>query len=278
MKRLEEVSRRQKELEIQAISIERQNDKIVEENQKLSEEMVEKKSYTKNLEIVIYFIFELMMKKKGESREKKNSTAEKEKEKVSESELEYSNLTSLIMKYPEIDLTALNSNFEDNEKTTILKKLMESINENILQSVIADSLKKYNLKMEDINLTIAKNGMPQSTLTQFIQELSRKCSNCSEKKGDSNDTNHSTQPSLQSTQDQHHRKIHSLIQMKRKRTDESYNEWGSGNLNLNQKEKDTIFDEITGLTPHLIASPGMSPTRAKRSESLVLSNFTFSNI
>lgn len=289
VKNLEEVGKKQKELELKASLIEKKNDSFVNENLRLTHEMKEKRAYTKNLEIVIYFIFELMMKKRGVRETDTASTRLN-----AEDDKLYEDLSSLIIKNPDFDLTHINSMIEDDEKANLMRNLMENINENVLKTVIENSLQKYGLTMDDINLTISKKGMSQSSLSQFIQELNN-CHNCEKKlkKLPSYDfeTNLSSPTSLISTTDLLRSLsaksksstptnfTSTLLNIKRKRTDESIGEFGSGNLNLNQKEKETFFDEITGLTPQLISSPNMSPARAKKSDAAFLSKkyYTYTN-
>ena len=46
----------------------------------------------------------------------------------------------------------------------------------------------------------------------------------------------------------------------------------TGDLNLNRKEKESMFEEVNGVTPFLISSPNMSPARIKRFDSMNTNN------
>jgi hypothetical protein len=185
VKNLEEVSHRQSELEIKINSMENKNKKFIEENDLLTQEVAEKKSYTKNLEMLIILILEYLMKKKETTKENylfdyKNENFKNNKNIDENEKLQNNNLVStvnnhniklnsnlenssnslcnfpskMLLKDPNTSLSYLAESINDEEKSNLLKNLVCEINDDVFKNLLEKNFIKKELNIEEINLSI----------------------------------------------------------------------------------------------------------------------------
>jgi len=237
------------------------------------------------------------------------------------------NLCNILAKNPQTTLNNLSTTISDDEKALFLRNLLENSSDNVMRSIVEKCLDKYNLKLEDINLSInckkLNNGNQNNIFPNQIPNTQNNNNNFQTTKipssmtifanpnNNSNNnlnnnintiqTNSTGDPtsnlasptSILSTTDRHiennncNNQAH-LLNYKRKRSDStlfhsnSLHEQQINNnsaskqenpiesntdLNLNQKEKENMFEEVNELTPHLISDPmnmTMSPPRFKK--------------
>lgn len=291
VKSLEEVSQRQSELEIKIISVENKNKKFIEENDLLTRESSEKKSHTKNLEMLIILILEYLMTKK-ETTISNYLFEYKNQKNIDECGKPNNNLSSCVnserinfdskfpalnnslcslsskflLKNPNITLTSLAESINDDEKNNLLKNLICEIKDDVFINLLDKNFIKKDINKNEINVSLKSKS--KKTFSERATSASSNINTTPNTiKNYDCETNMSTPTSLLSPNDilkgNMNLKINkfSILNTKRKRTDEFevYELNSSGAINLNLKDKDSMFEEITRLTPCMITSPVMSP-------------------
>jgi len=156
-----------------------------------------------------------------------------------------------------------------------------------MRRIVEKCLGKYNLKLEDINLSInckqRGNGHPdniskhQTVFTPIAGDPNRHYHQkqhhtgnfsspllCSKRKRCNNIVHENPKKSASETESedksvnsQPHQSQQGLPQQPQSNTD----------LTLNQKEKENMFEEVNQLTADIISSPRMSPPRFQKNES-----------
>ncbi len=291
MQSLDELNQRQKEIEIKVDSMEKKNDNISHENEIMTQEVNEKKTYTNNLEMLIILILEYLMREKEDTsanyllldkknKNEKNSQNGKNCENF-ENNLNNETLTltsKILEKDPNISLVSLSESLDYEEKTNLLKSFFGEINDEVLRNILEKSITNNNLEETLLSRKLVmKRSLSESGCSIYAENTlstQRQLELC--------ETNMSSPTSLMSNTDCIFKgsvKISKfpILNCKRKRTEDSIgmNEYDSGAINLNLKEKDSMFDEMTRLTPCLISSPMMSPSPLKRQESHSRNNQNF---
>ena len=282
---LDELNQRQREIEIKVDSLEKKNDNISHENEIMSQEVTEKKTYTNNLEMLIILILEYLMREKEDTSanylllDKKNENGKNCENFENNLSNDTLTLTSKILeKDPNISLVSLSESLDYEEKTNLLKSFFGEINDDVLKNILEKSITKNNLEETLLSRKLVmKRSLSESGCSIYAENTlstQRHLEFC--------ETNMSSPTSLMSNTDCIFKgsvKISKfpILTCKRKRTEDSIgmNEFDSGAINLNLKEKDSMFDEMTRLTPCLISSPIMSPSPHKRQESHYRNNQNF---
>jgi hypothetical protein len=306
VKSLDEVSQRQRELENKINAVENKNKNFIEENDLLSLEVAEKKTYTKNLEVLIILILEYLMKKNETATgnylfELKNENLKNTKnfEEVGKPQNNNENLSlnsdqiiqnsnvktlnslcslssKILSKDPNATLTSLSESINEEEKNNLLKNLIGDINDDVFKNILEKNFIKKELNINDSNFPLKPHS--KKCLTEGATSASSNINTTPTTiKHFECDTSMSTPTSLLSPNDIFKANLNlklnkfPILSAKRKRTDESgVYEFDSGAINLNLKEKDSMFEEMTRLTPCMMSSPILSPR--KRVDSLSRKN------
>ncbi len=269
LKSLDEVSKKQTELEVKIEIIDSKNDNFIEENEAITHEIEEKKNYTKNLEVLIILILEYAMKIQKEDMISATGDYFKEIQPIKNEKNSNSNSIS-----NSNSLLSFNASIGEEEKAGLLKSLMDHMGEDMVRKILDKTLIKNNLKFEDINLKMLRkaSATPSESNINSNFTSATKTNQTIQKTFELCETNVSTPTSLLSNTDCIFRSNiiiskSSLLGTKRKRTEDSKdgnNEYESNSFN--NKEKDSMFEEITRLTPCMITSPDMSPSKRKKNE------------
>jgi hypothetical protein len=321
LKNLDELKSKQSEIEFKIDTVKERNDFALTENDSLKTEYAERKDHTKNLELLIILVLELKastdrnrVKFPGSKEAKLNENIYSNSKSISEFSLKNENQS----------LDTISKSFTDEEMGYIMKDLVENCNDSVLKSMVTRCLEKYNLNLEDLDISIYKKSKPETKFTYSgpisttenspaqIKENSQKFISdntldmFSENKRDQpfenacknkfkfgsgsdlniNSGNISTPTSIQSTNEcifgtgnknisTSHPKAGTGNYDRRKKNEDqgcSNLEICTGDLNLNRKEKESMFEEVNGVTPFLISSPNMSPARIKRFDSMNTNN------
>jgi hypothetical protein len=322
LRNLEEIKSKQKEIESRIEVEKEKNESALNENISLKNEFTEKKNYTKNLEFMIILILELTASTEKSSR--LISVNNQSCENTTKISSNLGSLSELVFGNGNEPLNSVSRSLNDNNKAIVLKNLIENCNDAVIKSMVIQCLEKYNLKLEDIDMSISKKSKPcfKYNYSQAISttdnspaqirenqkkfqtdnkyetsedsKRQHKQSNDSQRKIklengydiNLNSAKFSSPESMLSTNDcifGISNKIVPPIQQKTptgkdyKKKRNQYQgsnalETCTGDLNLDQKEKDSMFEEVNRVTPFLISSPGMSPPRLKKLDSLTLQN------
>lgn len=321
LKNLDELKSKQTEIEFKIDTVKQRNDFALVENDSLKTEYEERKNYTKNLELLVILVLELTafpdrnrVKFSGSMEEKLNENIYFKSKSIAEFSFKNENES----------LDTIIRSFTDEETGYVLKDLVENCNDSVLKNMVIRCLEKYNLNLEDLDISICKKSKPETKFTYSrpisttenspaqIKENSQKFIGLnnlgmfSENKGDQpientsqnkfkfasgsdlnlNSGNISTPTSIQSTNEcifgmgnkiistSHSKAATGNYNRGKKNEDQGCSnlEICTGDLNLNQKEKDSMFEEVNGVTPFLISSPNMSPARIKRFDSININN------
>lgn len=216
-KTLEDLSRRQQELEVKIDSLDSSNEDISQENSQISTELDDKRAYVNKLETLILFIIQ------------KNSLSNKLFE------------TKNFFPNEAVSLSLLAASYDQESKAQYVKSLCDNM----------DSEKNLkSLENEKINLDEVE--------TADCQEHSEKID--WDKKNEMTETNVSSPTSLISSIDysnklkNYYSYKNPLTSNKRKRTEDEIESHSYG-----CKIQDSLFEEMTRLTPCLISSPTLSP-------------------
>jgi hypothetical protein len=321
LKNLDDIKSRQSDIEFKIDTVKEKNEIALNENESLKKDFEERKNYTKNLEFLIILILELTA---STERNQVNSPGSVNAE-FNENICSNSNsLSDLVFRNDNERLDSISKLMTYNDKAYVLKNLIENCNDALIKSMVTTCLEKYNLKLEDLDISISKKSKPEFKYTSTkplsttdnspaqIKENSQKLIGdnnydmFSDNKQDKptgkgyqykfkfgnggdlnlNSGNISTPTSILSTNECIFGVGNKIITpnqprtptgnyLKRKKNEDqggSGLEICSGDLNLNQKEKDSMFDEVNGVTPFLISSPNMSPARMRRFDSMNLNN------
>lgn len=248
LRTLEDLARKQTELEAKVDLIEENNSNLVEENNQITEEIDEKKNYTRNLETLILLILEYAAKAKKEECDGQ----------ITPKTFLPDERKRIVNKFIIKDGTSLESLAgEEEDKASLLRTLIEEMSEN----------------------PYTKNLTKNVQLKDFIDKSSRDANCLSFVPGNEMflelcDTKLSSSVSSPTSFNSECIFAHSLrpcklnfLSTKRKRTDDSKEgDYESGMVNFTSKNKDSLFEEITRLTPCLISSPPGSPRKNRKNE------------
>lgn len=317
LKSLDEIKNKQNEIESNIEITKEKNQMALNEYSTLKNEFTEKKNTTKNLEILIILILELTASSERNSGFTKLNNTSIETRGKSYSKI--NSLSELVFKNGNDSLTPDCRFLNESDIALVLKNLIENCNDAVIKSMVVKCLDKYNIKLEDIDISICKKSKPNQRYT-FFQSLSTTdnsptqmrenpkklpLESKSEKSIEGkrqyvytnehqnkiklangydlnlNSANLSSPDSMLSTNDCifgignkviaaiHSKPPTSNIKKKRSEDHRGTDFYAcTGDLNLNQKEKDSMFEEVNGLTPFLISSPNMSPPRLKKLDSM----------
>lgn len=145
----------------------------------------------------------------------------------------------------------------------------DELNEEVNQKrIYSANLEKVICFIYDV--VSKRKNEENSKLGELIKELSNSPNIATWKKNVRKISESLNESNLSSTIESEKNKSFDLLSMKRKRMEESKSKLELFG-NLNQKEKDAIFDEITNLTPCMMTSPTMSPT-LKKAETMCIFN------
>ena len=267
---LEDLNRRQTELEGKIESMEQKNDALAEVNEQVTEDLAEKKNYTNNLETLVLVILDQAARSKQEDG---SSTS--------------LNLTRNFLFNQDGSLSTLASSMGEEQKASIVKSLINlMIEEKCPQKNIQIFLQdKNNFSTECENENLNTKGLNDVREANNSYSMPRR-----DKFQELCETNVSSPTSLLSSNEcifnvnsmsSMRTYKHPLLSSKRKRTDESKDglDLEAGSFDLSIKNKDSLFEEMTRLTPCLISSPTLSPKNKKSFQhSICLINLGHSNI
>ena len=304
LKNLDDVKANLSQIESRIDCLKEKNNVAESENISLNNDFTERKNYTRNLEFLIMLILELTCKTDRNSWLNSAQNA--------------NTLPDLDLKLHNQELSTISRFASNTDKAFLLKSLIENCDDEVVKSMVVKCLDKYQLKLEDIDITISKKSkpginisyshystasenspahigeipakLPTATKSDFFSETKGKNQigtelKCKIKHVDSNESQMNNKSvasptSIISTNDciftvnsiirPAQNKAQTGTNYRRRKTEgESMNslDASAGDLNLNQNEKDTMFEEVNGVTHFLISSPSMSPQRIKKYDS-----------
>jgi hypothetical protein len=227
-KTVEDLTKRQGELETKLNSMEKSNEFLEEENEQMESELSDKKNYTNKLEALIFLILDRLR-----------------------NEANGSNLTTT-----SLTTTSLNKKLVCDEVSS-LNSLAYSLEADTKVSLIHSLYKQFSS---------SPNIIPYGSLHKLVKQKedldTLDTIYMSPINADVCETNVSSPTSLLSSHECSFAKSFNssftpLLSIKRKRTDETKDELESVSYDI--KNKDSLFEEMTKLTPCLISSPTLSP-------------------
>lgn len=275
---MEDIGNKQSELEIKIEHLRKDNIQFVENNNDMTEEITEKKNYVKNLELLIYILLDDMVYNREINSEINNNSKQlKNNNVVDHSKDIFDEEISRNIKPKIKDLSRF---MTKDDQANFLDKLIHSTDDKVVKTLLDKALKKYNLGLEDISVSIKKNEskLEESNKNKNqlkILEIGSGTKTLLQSLSTDSPTTHLSSPtSLISTndkptnlqQDINEEKARCLT-IKRKRADAIFKPHESS-INLNQKEN--MFEEINSLTPCLISYANMSPQDLKEENQSIL--------
>jgi hypothetical protein len=125
LKNLEEVSKKQSELEIKIESISKENESFIKDNNCLQEEVEEKKSYTKNLESMLFFILEFLVANNSKQLLQINQISSIQQQDKENKLKKVTNLNQFATQLTEEEKTNILNNIISNMGDSFLKEIAE---------------------------------------------------------------------------------------------------------------------------------------------------------
>jgi hypothetical protein len=247
----EELNKRQEDLESKLDSMGKRNEVLEQENDQMDSELCEKRNYLNKLEALIFLIMDRY---------------------ASEYDGSLTSLSKKILPEEMSSLNSLVSSLEPDKKVSLVQTLFNQLNTcpNIIDYGKLKKLVKQKHD-ENQNLEIKESLDLKETIYSSPKHM------------DLCETNVSSPTSLLSTHEcifatpstNLNSYITPLLSIKRKRTDESKDELET--VSFETKNKDSLFEEMTRLTPCLISSPTLSP-REKNLQSKIIFIYSELNI
>lgn len=275
LKHLDEVGTKQSELESKVDLLCKKNDDFVKDNKYMTEEVVERKSYAKNLELLIFILLDFVVSHR-EVNNNENINDIKQSENSDNVSNPAGSLCTEVVKHPKSSLTALAKFITDEEKAGFLSGLFHNSNNSVIRTLLDKTLEKYNLKLEDLIISLGRKKEDINNINNVNNINNINIQNANKTQSielarinllESASTNLSSPTSLTSTQPKDEDKQHSLLCTKRRRADAIFKP-NDSLMPMSNRHKENMFEEINSLTPCLISYPNMSPPRLKRGESI----------